>query len=227
MEFSKLSPAILNPTGRIRVAKQILTVLQDHEPNIKNKTVLDIGCSSGIITDYLAPYFKSIIGIDVDSHVLPKKENFLKMSGDNLKFKDQTFDIVICNQVYYWFEDPTKLLSEIYRVLKPGGVCFFANVNKLALYEPQYRLFFLTWLPKYVASLYVQLTKRAASYDCHYLSYWELEKLCHKFKIIHYTPLILKNPLKFNFTRLYKIPKLLRNLLPEQLSSNIIWLLQK
>lgn len=42
-------------------------------------------------------------------------------SSDQLPYEDQSFDIVFCNMVIYFWENPENHLDEIYRVLKPGG----------------------------------------------------------------------------------------------------------
>jgi len=38
-----------------------------------------------------------------------------------IPFSDETYDVVICNHVLEHVDDDTKAMSEIYRVLKPGG----------------------------------------------------------------------------------------------------------
>jgi len=38
-----------------------------------------------------------------------------------IPFSDETFDVVICNHVLEHVDDDTKAMSEIYRILKPGG----------------------------------------------------------------------------------------------------------
>ena len=39
----------------------------------------------------------------------------------NLPFEDNTFDVILCNHVLEHIPDDTKAMSELYRVLKPGG----------------------------------------------------------------------------------------------------------
>jgi SAM-dependent methyltransferase len=229
MDFSLLVPEVLKPHGRRRVARQILALLNHvfSHATMKQFTVLDLGCSSGLITEYLRPHFKSIIGIDIDKNALPKRKNYILMDASDLQFPKSTFDVVICNQVYYWFKNPEKLMSEIYRVLKPGGVCVFIHVNKYVLFEPQYRKPFISFLPR---SLTLLIEPR---YDCYYLSYWQLLDLCRNFTIHHYTPRVFLNPKKYHFTRLYKYGFLLQHLpsivyrLAEPLAPNLIWLLEK
>jgi SAM-dependent methyltransferase len=44
--------------------------------------------------------------------------------GEHLPFRDETFDLVICSQVLCYADEPQKVVSEIYRVLRDGGALF-------------------------------------------------------------------------------------------------------
>ena len=164
----------------------------------------------------------------------PKKANarFLIMNGSDLGFRSESFDIVICNQVYYWFDDPARLFEEIHRVLKPGGSCFFASVNKYTLWEPQYRLPFLTFLPKPIADFVVRAAGKGDSFGCRYLSFWGLRRLSRRFVVHRYTGRVIKDPDKYKFRRLASMPiaralpiKFIETL--EPLSPNFVWVLDK
>lgn len=242
VQFSTLSPSILEHEHRRRVGRQIAAVLDDHLPGgMRGRRLLDIGCSSGIITSLLAESCESAVGIDVDAEAvrLARAEartsnvEFLVMSGSTLTFASGSFDIVICNQVYYWLEDPERLMAEILRVLKPGGTCFFASVNKYTLWENQYRLPLLPMLPKSAADFLVRISGRGDAFGCRYLSFWQLTQLCRDFVVHRYTARIMKDPTKYRFTNLSGLkgftkvlpPRLLELL--EPISPNLIWVLDK
>lgn len=241
--FSALRPSILEREGRLRVARQIQAVLDDHlkPTGLADRRVLDIGCSSGVITSFLANFSGPVVGIDVDTEALrlareeSKQSNldFMFMNGSTLEFPSESFDVVICNQVYYWLDDPDRFMAEVYRVLKPGGACYFASVNKYALWENQYRLPLLSFLPKRLADVYVRAAGKGERFGCRYLSFWELRHLCRNFIVHRYTAKVLKDPMKYAFTRLSTV-KLVLNALPvrlyellEPLSPNFIWVLEK
>lgn len=82
--------------------------------------LLDLGCGSspykGILT------FKSYRGLEIDSPLTRGRgiaDDFYK--GGRLPYLDQSYDSVLCNQVLEHVFEPDEFLSEINRVLKPGG----------------------------------------------------------------------------------------------------------
>jgi arsenite methyltransferase len=102
--------------------------------------ILDIGCGAGvdtIIAAMMAGPSSSVTGIDLIPEMLERaKENarlsalnisFLEGSAEDLLFHDNTFDVVISNGVFNLVVDKAKALSEVYRVLKPGGRFMLAD----------------------------------------------------------------------------------------------------
>jgi len=61
----------------------------------------------------------------------------------DLPFEDNTFDVVFCNHVLEHIEDDKKAMSELYRVLKPGGMGVFQIPQDLSL-EKTYEDFSIT-----------------------------------------------------------------------------------
>lgn len=50
----------------------------------------------------------------------------------NLPFEDNSYDVVFCNHVLEHIEDDKKAMSELYRVLKPGGMGIFQIPQELS-----------------------------------------------------------------------------------------------
>lgn len=97
--------------------------------------ILDVGCGTGIIHDLYPEY--DITGIDISEGMLRhhQGEHYLA-SADNIPFPDRFFDCVVCRSVLHHLPDPKKALSEMVRVLKPGGrfVCWETNKSWLATF---------------------------------------------------------------------------------------------
>ncbi len=207
---------------RAHKAKKIKVILNDFKTSGK---LLDIGCSIGAITDFLSKDFQCT-GIDIDKKAIdyakktfPNSEFHVTNEG-NLDFDDESFDVVVCNGVYEHVQDPKALMKNIYRVLKPDGVCYFSAMNKLAIIEPHYELPFLSWMPKRLANIYL-----GEPYMENSMPLWKLKKLVSDFELVDYTVKIIKDPDKYYM----KIPKIFQIMARYSyfLIPTYIWILRK
>ncbi|MBU0478819.1 class I SAM-dependent methyltransferase [bacterium] len=96
----------------------------------KNAKVLDAGCGMGNISKYVHDIRSDleIYGIDADNSLKNKVPDYIKffnMSVDNLgNFEDSFFDCILCFHVLEHLHNPTRAISEFYRVLNKNGVIF-------------------------------------------------------------------------------------------------------
>lgn len=91
----------------------------------KKYKILDSGCGRGDFALAFAEAGLDVTGIDYTDN-LGNEKLFSRLGGinleeDSLPFKDNSFDIVFSKSVLEHIHKPEKYLSEIYRVLKPGG----------------------------------------------------------------------------------------------------------
>ena len=110
-------------------------------PIHEGEAILDIGCGAGvdsIIAARLVGPSGSVTGIDLVPEMLARaSENarlagldnvtFQESSAEQLPFPDNSFDMVISNGVFNLVVDKVKALSEVFRVLKPGGRFLLAD----------------------------------------------------------------------------------------------------
>lgn len=96
----------------------------------KSGKILDFGCGQGALMARGLKAGLDIVGADVWSggfHVWAEqldpaaKSRIQRIENGILPFADNTFDVVIANQVFEHIADPLPNLKEIHRVLKPGG----------------------------------------------------------------------------------------------------------
>ena len=204
--FSNTAAGKYDVCGRERKAKTMMAVLKDYfKSELCSFSLLNVGGSTGIIDNYIADYFHSVISIDIDEPAINKaKENYQKNNleyqiGDalSLQFGNNTFNIVICSHTYEHVASPEIMLDEIYRVLVPGGVCYFAASNRLMWREPHYNLPLLSVVPRPISHLYLKLTRKADHYHELHYTYWGLKALIKKFIVYDYTQKLICDPNKY------------------------------
>ncbi len=96
-------------------------------------SILDIGCGLGGLIERINASWSgmSLTGLNIDPEQLeichrirPQHENSLRwQEGDacELPFEDASFDRVFCIEAMFHFPSRPRFLSEVWRVLKPGG----------------------------------------------------------------------------------------------------------
>jgi ubiquinone/menaquinone biosynthesis C-methylase UbiE len=127
--FDQLMGDVLRPGG-IRLTAKIAEIA-----GIKKQyTILDVGCGKGSTAAFLArEYDVRIIGIDLssimvsscrsktDKEEMDQRISFLVGDGENLPFRDSSFDAVIIESAFSLFPDKALAVRDICRVLKSNG----------------------------------------------------------------------------------------------------------
>jgi SAM-dependent methyltransferase len=89
--------------------------------------VLDLGCAHGVWTNHLSRRAGRAVGVDLDEQVVTAgqrlfpRTRLLAADARALPFGDGEFDAVVFISTLEHIEDPGAALSEVARVLKPGG----------------------------------------------------------------------------------------------------------
>lgn len=124
-----------SPAGKIRWARRV-RMLTDHiTPGM---AVLEIGCGTGYYTKELEKTGAGITAIDISPDLLDAAKLNIKSPDVSFKvenayamsFEDESFDTVVGSSVLHHL-DIEKAITEIYRVLKPGGAIRFTEPNML------------------------------------------------------------------------------------------------
>jgi ubiquinone/menaquinone biosynthesis C-methylase UbiE len=84
-------------------------------------------------------------------------------AGEMLPYADVLFDVVLCLDVLEHVQDVEAVLSETYRVLKPGGVALATVPNRRAFRDPHYHLPLINWLPTPLADRIIERAGRSKS----------------------------------------------------------------
>ena len=126
----------LNP-WRVGHAKEIIKKMGI---DTMGKTALEVGSGGGILTEEVRKMGFITTGIDPSEQSVQTASNHAKVSGLDIKYEigsgedlpygDHSFDFVFCCDVLEHVQDLPKVIAEISRVLKPGGVFFYDTLNR-------------------------------------------------------------------------------------------------
>jgi demethylmenaquinone methyltransferase/2-methoxy-6-polyprenyl-1,4-benzoquinol methylase len=143
----------------VKWRKKVVEILTEKKP----RNILDIATGTGDLAINLAATgAEKIIGLDISPGMLAigknkvlkqRLEPIIEMvlgDSENLPFEKDTFDAVTVAFGVRNFENLQKGLSEIYRVLKPGGsfVVLETSVPSKNIYKQGYRFYTKQILPK-------------------------------------------------------------------------------
>lgn len=102
-------------------------------------SVLDVACGPGILSAAIAKTARDIVAFDLTPQMLKKAEQrcsdagltnvtFREGTAAELPFANDTFDAVVTRLSVHHFDRPGRVMSEIFRVLRPGGSFVVADV---------------------------------------------------------------------------------------------------
>lgn len=125
----------------------------------------------------------------------------LNAKAESLPFESNSFDLVYSTNVLEHVDDPTKVLSESIRVLKPGGYLQFVIPNYFSLWEGHYEMLWPFITNKFLAKIYLKLIGKKTDYveTLNLISPFYLKKVLksipYKVQVLNWGQDIFKNRL--------------------------------
>jgi 2-polyprenyl-6-hydroxyphenyl methylase/3-demethylubiquinone-9 3-methyltransferase len=106
----------------------------------QGKDVLDLGCAGGFMAEALAGRGATVTGIDPAAEAIAAARQHAQAEGlrikydtgvgETLPYDAACFDAVVCVDVLEHVTDLQKVVTEIARVLRPGGLFLFDTINR-------------------------------------------------------------------------------------------------
>ena len=108
---------------------------------LKGKTVLDVGCGGGILSESMAERGAKVTGIDLGEKALKVAQLHSLESGVAVDYQlisveklaeqqPASFDVVTCLEMLEHVPDPASVVAACAKLVKPGGKVFFSTINR-------------------------------------------------------------------------------------------------
>jgi 2-polyprenyl-6-hydroxyphenyl methylase / 3-demethylubiquinone-9 3-methyltransferase len=113
----------------------------DERASLAGKTVLDVGCGGGILSEAMAQRGATVTGIDMGEAPLNVARLHALESGVKVEYKripveelaaaqPASFDVVTCLEMLEHVPDPASIVRACATLVKPGGQVFFSTLNR-------------------------------------------------------------------------------------------------
>ncbi|MFH1559939.1 MAG: class I SAM-dependent methyltransferase [Chloroflexota bacterium] len=153
----------------------IADVMERYAP-VRGSRILDLGCGEGGVAIAIALRGGEVTALDASPARIERMKVWASEHGVDVKgvaadalengLPGGHFDIIVCNDFMEHIDRPQALAYEIDRLLKDGGHLYLSNQNRLSIFgflrDPHLSLFGITWMPRWLAKVYVEKIRRRA-----------------------------------------------------------------
>lgn len=143
-KFNAAAPRWWDPNGEMKPLHDINPLrvnFIDERTKLRGKTVLDIGCGGGVLSEGMAKRGACVTGIDASDNVIAVAKLHLLESGQSVQyyrvmaeeFAEQhagQFDVVTCMEMLEHVPDPASVIAACAKLVKPGGHLFLSTLNR-------------------------------------------------------------------------------------------------
>ena len=128
-----------------------LQLLVQQVQNNKNARLLDIATGGGHVANTLAPFFNSVVALDLTEEMLGKAKEFIVANGhdnvsfaignaEHLPFSNESFDTIVCRIAAHHFSNVNQFILEVHRTLEEKGL--FILIDNVAPEHTEYDTFY-------------------------------------------------------------------------------------
>ena len=143
-KFSQLAHKWWDPNSEFKPLHEINPLRLayiDRIASLAGKTVLDVGCGGGILSEALADAGATVTGIDLADKSLSVARLHLLESGKKVDYhkvavealadeRPAHYDVATCMEMLEHVPDPAAVVAACAKLVKPGGHVFFSTLNR-------------------------------------------------------------------------------------------------
>jgi len=143
-KFSQLAHKWWDPQSEFKPLHEINPLRLnyiDRFADLADKTVLDVGCGGGILSESMAGLKANVTGIDLSDKALQVAKLHLLESGKQVAYRKIAveamaaeqpgqFDVVTCMEMLEHVPDPASVIAACAKLVKPDGWVFFSTLNR-------------------------------------------------------------------------------------------------
>jgi 2-polyprenyl-6-hydroxyphenyl methylase/3-demethylubiquinone-9 3-methyltransferase len=143
-KFEELAARWWDPQSELKTLHEINPLRLgyiDRTAPLAGKTVLDVGCGGGILSEAMAARGAKVLGIDMGEEPLRVAELHTLESGVEVDYRRTSvealaderpgsFDVVTCMELLEHIPDPSSVIDACARLVRPGGHCFMSTLNR-------------------------------------------------------------------------------------------------
>lgn len=109
--------------------------------SLSGKTVLDIGCGGGILSEVMAKSGGIVTGLDVEVDAIAKARDHALQSNCSIEYVAEpletyrsheagVFDVITCMEMLEHVAEPSLIIQHAQRLLKPDGLLLLSTINR-------------------------------------------------------------------------------------------------
>jgi 2-polyprenyl-6-hydroxyphenyl methylase/3-demethylubiquinone-9 3-methyltransferase len=143
-KFEELASRWWDPHSEFKPLHEINPLRVDYinkNAPLDGKTVLDVGCGGGLLTEAMALKGAHVTGIDMGEAPLKVARLHQHESGVEVDYQKitaeqfaeqqpESFDTVTCMEMLEHVPDPASVIAACAQLVKPGGQLFFSTINR-------------------------------------------------------------------------------------------------
>ena len=143
-KFDDISYSWWDPEGPFKPLHMLNPVRTDFIKNridLKDKTLIDVGCGGGLLCENLAEHSKEVKGIDMSNEAIEIAKTHqtlknLKIDYEGialeslLKNSKKKYDVLTCMELVEHVPDPEKLIKDCFKITNRKADLFFSTLNR-------------------------------------------------------------------------------------------------